>query len=382
MSILNDFNILAKIDNNKTIVTPNEFIFKLKEANAISSIDYDKLKNILNDKNVIGPSKEWIDQEKDKQFQNLFKTLWPNIYSSINPPAPKPINELIAELEQKRVISELIAKQDLERHKASLNHDSLSSNYSNVYASKYNDTLNICINGLSTSSPKIEIKTNQPIAPPQEPRKSESSYPNLGSSYDFTYKTSKYLDKIVNSPYNPEDLTKETELLKSIQESQEKLKFSQKLEKTNDLVDDIIDKVKVLQNEMKKKSASFKLMNDLEALKKEHEDAERKKELMSLLEKELDRKKYCHLNPHHNHHHHHHHHRKETVDSDSDLEFDVTYRPRSTSLKNSKVSFSLPTTSSQIRRKKSVERLNRSKLNVKPKVDCWNCNCSHDTNIY
>ncbi|RNA23014.1 hypothetical protein BpHYR1_014664 [Brachionus plicatilis] len=378
MNIHTDFNILGKVDPTKTTVTPHEFIFRLKEANAISSIDYEKFKAILNKDVITVPNKDWIEKEKEKQFQNLFRQFWPNVYSTINPPEPKSVPTLISELEKKRAICELIAKQDLERHKASLAHNELLTNYSNVYTSKMNDTLNICINGLSSGSPKIEINSNKPAfeAAKSEP---EKKYPNLASSYDFNFKSTKYLDTIVNSPYNPNDLTKETELLKSIQESQEKLKLTQKLEKTTDLVDDIIEKVKVLQLEMKKKSASYKLMNDIEQLKKEHEENERKNELMALLDKELERKKYCHLN-----HHHHHQTNKNYLDSDSSSENEK--RSKSPALSDHRprmsVTFSKHNREPSRSRRKSPQRLRKSNSYIGPKVDCWNCNCSHDRNVY
>lgn len=336
----------------------------------------------MNNDAIAVPSKDWIEKEKDKHFQNLFRQLWPNTYNIINPPEPKSVTEIISELEKKRAISELIAKQDLERHKASLAYNAFSSNYANVYTSKTNDSLNICINGLSSGLPKIEINSNTHSLANEIPKPSdENKYPNLASSYDFNFKTTKYLDTIVNSPYNPDDLKKETELLKSIQESQEKLKLAQKLENTTDLVDDIIDKVKVLQFEMKKKSASFKLMNEIEKLKKEHEENDRKNELMNLLQKEVEQRKYCHLN-----HHNHHKTSKNFLDSDSDSSSENEKRSKSTVPRFHKprmsVRFSNQINESTKRRKKSSERVRRSNSYIGPKVDCWNCNCSHDSNVY
>lgn len=94
-------------------------------------------------------------------------------------------------------------------------------------------------------------------------------YPNVMSSYDFPWTSSKHSETLVKSSYNPEELTQEAKLLKSIQESQEKLKASQKMEKTTDLIDDMINKFKLLQDEMKKKSEALKLKSEYEDLKKE-----------------------------------------------------------------------------------------------------------------
>jgi hypothetical protein len=165
------------------------------------------------------------------------------------------------------------------------------------------DTINITIGGLNTGNPKIDIKNMRPAtaAVPPQPHLSNWNFLshkiNTLSSYDFP-------------DTNRAQLWNSTEdkLLKSIQESQERLKYAQKLEKTTDIVDDIVGKVRVLQSEMKKKSTALEIQNEIEKMRKSREN------LYGFLDD------HEHINHAHHHHHHNHdhdltaHHRSRSIE--------------------------------------------------------------------
>ncbi len=205
-------------------------------------------------------------------------------------------------------------------------------------------------------------------------------------------------------------LYEEAELIKSIKESQEKLKMAQKLEKTTDLVDDIIKKVGVLQTEMRKKSSAMKLKEDIEKYNKEQQEKrhleELKRSLTSLSLRESD-------SDHHHHHHHvcHHTHRSRSREvrihdcCSRSRSRSVSCPSRSVSRERKLTSILKPTSSKTYpteskstiftltsrSRSRSRPRSDSSSLlplrqsfkSVKPKVKSWNVNCKHhDENIY
>lgn len=56
---------------------------------------------------------EAIDREKDRQFQLLFNTLWPNIHGKLEDKTTA--QKLAAEQEKNKALSEILLKQELEK---------------------------------------------------------------------------------------------------------------------------------------------------------------------------------------------------------------------------------------------------------------------------
>jgi hypothetical protein len=379
------------------------FHFRMKEVLSLSDADFQRLKNEL-----IKPAttttttafsavseeatRYFLDREKDRKFEALFKELWPNLYNRaglFEPAKTVSAAELFAVLEKNRSLYNLMLQQDLLNCK-NLVATSTSTPSSLITATtgatiapaKCGENINICIN---TAQPKVEITSGWTSLNPVTITKpvETSSYlisrnPNHISSYNSTTSYSGNLLKQIDdlNSFN----TRENELIKSIQESQEKLKMTEKLERTNLIVDDIMNKVKELQGEIKRKSTSLLIKNEIEKLDKERENRLRRSstsiyfenEPCTVCHKSRSKEKQCRLSfecrsssreKHHSPHVANHNH-KHIVSI-----LKPTYSSR------------LPHRSSSSHRRRSSSR-SRSTY-VESKVDCWNPSyAKHDSNIY
>lgn len=324
----------------------------MKEAIEVSDVDYEKFKKTINAKTTFEPTKEWVEKQKDEKFQSLFKDLWPNVYSRINDSEakskPASANQLLAELERKRIECENRVKFDLS-HVHQYSH-----HYSHCNCNSACNCLKVC-----------QVPTPPPAKPAEPPKKetkeeTKKPYPNLVSSYDFPWPLYKFTDTLVKSSYNPAELEVEKRLLKNIQDSQEKLKEAQKLNKTTELVDDMIVKFKLLQDEMKKKSEALRLKSELEELRKEvRRSTERSRS------KSLSRR-----------------HKSRSVSATSSSSSDKSISRERHVCKSATYSILKPAkpvgscSHSKVRHSHDSYLTAATKaIYVKPKVKCWNCNC-------
>ena len=321
----------------------------MKEAIEVSDVDYEKFKKTINAKTTFEPSKEWVEKQKDEKFQSLFKELWPNVYSRISEseakPKPANANELLAELEKKRIECENRVKFDL----------------SHIYHGHQT-----CCNSTHSCN-CLKVCQVAPPAPPKpaEPPKKEEKKPDLNilvSSYDFPWPMYKFTDTLVKSSYNPKELEAEKRLLKNIEESQEKLKEAQKLNKTTDLIDDMIGKFKLLQDEMKKKSEGIRLKAELIDLKKEiHRASERSKSTTPRRHKS----------------------RSSSISSLSSSDRSLSREKHI--CKSATYSILKPeihVSCSHLKARQSYDSgLKAKAVHVKPKVKCWNCNCGCEKKV-
>jgi hypothetical protein len=362
----------------------------MKETLSINDADYERFKRaIIENYASVRPSDEWLEKEKEKKFQNLFKELWPNLYARLNEQNPTAA-ALLQELERSKMMYDSLIRNEINKSKQTLfssasipintdpsiftQYPPNTTNTTNTTSSI--DSLNISIQGLNTINPRVDIskhlwpsnliKPNLHYSTYVDSNATNASpiikYPNQVSSYDFPYSTNKYQESLIKTTYNDDSLIKENELLKSIQDAQEKLKLTQKLEKTTDLVDNIIDKVKLLQTEMKRKSAALEIKNNIEKLKQERRN--------------LDNHKFLHSSLSFN-----------CNDNDDSL-FQRRPRLRSKSRDRSSsreryylrsgLTPSINTKSNRFMRSNFPSK----SYYIQPKVDCWNMNCKHDKNVY
>ena len=290
----------------------------------------------------------------------------------------------------------------------------------NPLPSTTQDTISITIGGLNTGNPKIDIKNMRPTTAstptPSSAIQSSLYAPNWSCLSQKINTMSGYDFPNINCTRIPNST--EDNLIKSIQESQEKLRLASKLEKTTDIVDDIVCKVKVLQSEMKKKSTNLEIQSEIERLRKSREG------LYDFLE---NNNNDCHMHLHrHNHdlssshrsrsieklHHHHDLHHNHLLHDSSDHHHHPNHyhhQHRSSSAhrlsrKSSPISILKSTeivthpirkrsvsfhrsSSSDLdhvhHRQKSIERIRTSYKHVAPKVNSWNFSKSKlDDKIY
>ena len=340
------------------------------------------------------------------------------MHNKINPPEPTEAEKSIAALEHKKALFNLMIQQDIDKFKETLKPPpppppvpapTCLTCLANSTCTHNTNGFNITIGGLSTASPKIEISAKPSWTTPTYSTSNLQStfrtdigkYPNTVSSYDFPYETSKYCEGLFKSTYNSVELENEVKLLKSIQESQEKLKLHGRIEKTTDLVDDIIGKVKVLQTEMKNKSTALKIETEIQNLKKRRDSLRSASSLSINYLSDLD---YLDSDdvykPHHHHLHSHPCRSRERLSSRS------CSRERRRSCSRNKYPASILKTTTTIRESVSPAHHHHhhhkrasstcsskktsfhsslidkyGKVRVQPKVDSWNMNCKHDNNI-
>ena len=283
------------VDPLRTVITPDAFHFKLKEHLSLNDRDYEMFKHSLlastpshahstsssssaylsslyqhhyqqqrqsPPKPPVEPPKDWLEAEKNKRFNDLFKSLWPNLYQAakIEPAKDESKAALAAEYEKNRALYQLLAQQDLIRYKASLdaaNAAAAAKQTPPPAPSSKSDSVKISIDGFSSGRPKIEITTSDWKSSPQSP---SPSAPKMNISQVSGYNMSSYASHAAAVTKKEDE---KAELIKSIRESQEKLKMMHKVEQTNELVDDILKKAGRLQQEIKSKSDALKVQQEL-----------------------------------------------------------------------------------------------------------------------
>lgn len=397
---------MIKVDPVKTVVTPDMFHFRMKEVLSLSDADFERLKNELikqttTTTTTTGSSliseeatKYFLEREKDRKFDALFKELWPNLHNRVGLfEQAKPLSaaELLALLEKNRSVYNLMLQQDLLNCKNLITTPTstpcslitaTTGAATTIAPSKYGENINICIN---TAQPKIEITSGwtslNPVTVPKPVETSSyliSRNSNQISSYNLTESYSDTLSKKIDD-LNSLNI-RENELIKGIQESQEKLKMTEKLERTNIIIDDIINKVKELQCEMKRKSTALQIQNEIDKLNKERENQLRRSSTSIYFENEP-----CAV-----------YRRSRSKEKNRRLSFGCCSSSRERhhdpdeAHHNQKhiVSILKPTYSSRLPHRSSSSHRQRSSSRprstyVKSKIDCWNPDyVKHDSNIY
>lgn len=207
-------------------------------------MDYQTFRAKLLESQALEANRELIEKEKEKQFQAMFQQMWPNLHAKLNPPPPPPAPTL-TELERRIQLNNLLLSQDLERQKAAAAAAQLAassatkdikisidlnnpSNKLEISSTPYNSA-----NFFSTSNPAHSILVNPAFH-------TRPSCTTAISSYDFPTDMSKFNHLVTSTCY---DASADSKLLAELKEAQEKLKYAQRLEKTTDVVDNIIRKV-------------------------------------------------------------------------------------------------------------------------------------------
>ena len=123
-----------------------------------------------------------------------------------------------------------------------------------------------------------------------------SKLPELVSVYDRPFLTPAQKEDLVKSSYNKESITQEVKLIQNLKIDNEKLRFQNKIDKTNDIVDSIITKASALQADLKKKSAEIKIKEDLLKLEHDYNHLKHQSCLKSILKHRS--KSSCHRREH------------------------------------------------------------------------------------
>ena len=264
----------------------------MSEAIKITNEDYLKFKEELDNRN-----KNTVEKQKEDDFQKTFQELWPNAYNRLN--------------DKETSSSVLLERLKREKHESLIR--SLPFSNKNCLACQKDPNTIICGNCHQVcyykQPPPIKLTyehdhtckyyapavthvcTHTIVSPPKyiETPKihcSEIAYaklPNLMSSYDLPYFTPEKKEELVKSSYNKDSFTEDIKLLKHIKDDNEKLRFQNKIEKTNDLVDGIINKVSVLQADLKKKAAEVKIKEEMLKLQEDYNRLRRESSLKSIL---------------------------------------------------------------------------------------------------
>lgn len=274
---------------------------ELNELIEITDEDYNKFK-----KELVGKNKTLVEKKKDDDFQKAFKELWPNTYNRINNDKTS-AKAVLNELEKQKNLYNTILRHDLEKFSASnltndhtrqlvcrdcnekcyLKYIPCSSacltgcqlinkcRCSSACCTNSSATSNICTACSRAHDCRLkELNQASSLFLKRDETKDTNikclNYPNYVSGYDLPYISLKDKEHLVKYSYNKETLTEDVKLLQNIKDNNEKLRAKCKIEKTNDLVDDIISKVNVLQTELKKKTAEIKVKEDLLKLKENY----------------------------------------------------------------------------------------------------------------
>lgn len=223
------------------------------------------------------PTEVQLERVKDEKFQAMCKDLWPNIYNQMGKQGQKEkCKDLIQNL-NKRILCDTVLKNALENKP-----NACCSGCEKKPEPLPFTAMDAALAGKTNSSPNIHIYLNgyeeKKIFPPK-PATCEA--PKFGvnphlkmSSYNYPFYTTKYSEmKEKKCPKKFTDFlgmkiepcmnTKDEATLNSIKETQEKLKMTQRIETTTELVDDLINKFGRLQTEMKDKAAILKTKSDL-----------------------------------------------------------------------------------------------------------------------
>lgn len=203
-----------------------------------------------------------LEAEKEKNFQSVFKTLWPNLHERLNP--PENFQKEIAELEKKKELLNCMVQNEINAYKAlappqptpiypnfygNMPQPQLQPQFTASVGNHTADSINITIAGLNQAPNNPSYHGHTPI--------------NTLSSYNFPQSRSMY-----SSMYPASD----DFMLNSLKESRDKLKYAHKIEMTSDLVDDIVSKVEYLKEDIRKKSTALEIQNEIDKLKMSQEN--------------------------------------------------------------------------------------------------------------
>lgn len=279
------------IVDNTHIISNGVVKFPMNEAIEITDEDYLKFKKELALKKPAA-----LEKEKDEDFQRTFKDLWPNAYSRLN--------------DKDHCSSVILEKLNKEKHEEllrSLKETSCKYCLSDPKTIMCSACRQVCYHKASTCQPTTKLIHDYSCihyvptvshvhtcgitsAPSYFPRtiihSSDISYaklPELVSVYDRPFLTPNQKEDLVKSSYNKECISEEVKLLQNLKDDNEKLRLRNKVEKTNDIVDNIISKVSVLQADLKKKSAEIKIKEEMMKLEHEYHHSKRDSCLKSIL---------------------------------------------------------------------------------------------------
>ncbi len=214
------------------------------------------------------PTEVQLERVRDEKFQALCKDLWPNIYKQMEKTeqADK-CKDLVTNLE-KRILSDTAIINALENKPCCSGCEKKPESFAAMdaaLAGKSNYTvpnINIYING---EEKRAEKKPEE--VPKSQVTMSSYNYPFCTSSYSEMREkqTPKKFSDILGMKVEPRLNPKDEDILNSIKETQEKLKMTQRIQTTTELVDDLINKFGKLQAEMKEKTAIINAKSDLQA---------------------------------------------------------------------------------------------------------------------
>jgi hypothetical protein len=193
----------------------------------------------------------YMEKQKNLNFKNAFKDLWPNLYDQINfvPPKVEPKPQSVPTYMQPMPI---IVTNPL----CHVNHSSCHGYHSCDCTHK--------------GCKKIDDKPSYPNWDTivqvlnKKPTKLDEEKPSKYSLSSYDLPDSSMPDK-VDFGLSALDL----KILESIKQKNAKLREQNKIEKTSDLVDGILRDVGVLQADLKKKAAEVKLKEDLVKMESE-----------------------------------------------------------------------------------------------------------------
>lgn len=223
------------------------------------------------------PTDVQLERVKNEKFKAMCRDLWPNIYKQME---EKEQNDKCKDLIQnlnRRILDDTVLKNLLENNKpntccsgcekktecftkmdAALA-DTKNSPNINIYINGNEEKKNCSFKSAAYESPKVCVNSQLKM-----------------SSYNYPFCTTKYSEMrerqcpkkftdFLGMKDEPCMSSKDEAILNSIKETQDKLKMSQQIEMTNELVEDLIKKFGVIQTEMKGKVAILKAKSDLQS---------------------------------------------------------------------------------------------------------------------
>ena len=203
--------------------------FPLNEAIAITDEDYIKFKRELDAKNR---------NRTEDYFQKTFQELWPNAYNLLN--NKKPSSSVLSQ--QLKNDNQSDKNRYICRSCHQICHH--ESPLFRIHAYEHDVTHSNTYLSPSTPSKWIDKTTYQP---------------RFGSSCNLPNLAPKKNEKSVELSFSEDTNSSSVSLLLSIKDNNEKLRFRNEIYKSKDLIDDIINRVNVLQDVFEKKSNDTKI---------------------------------------------------------------------------------------------------------------------------